>query len=217
MRRFVITLGFDEKFANRCLLRRGLGKGDEVYLILNKDPDARVIKASSQVERIVMDAQAELKKIFIDPMNVYQSIESLVKIFNTYSQIIINLSGGMRILLIYTVLSFLMSEGWRKEVEVKVEIDTEDMRNTVEIPVELLTNLAFLQLSERSIELLQAIKDESRSLWEISQKIGLDESVISRHMEQLETRKFIEGVIIKRKKHIKLTSLGKLYLATLQK
>lgn len=98
----IFTLGFDEKFALRGILRDGVSQNDAIYLLSADFDDPRVEKAFISLKEIVNKAFPCLKieKVQVQIEDFSVSVLRLRRLFRdlTGHRIILNLSGGKRIL-----------------------------------------------------------------------------------------------------------------------
>jgi CRISPR-associated protein Csa3 len=207
---FIITLGFDEKFALRCLFRNGVEEGDRVILLASSD-DNRVKSAFENVRRIVEktfegEIKVELEKVNV--RNFTEAVKYVKKIIDACgsSSIVLNLSGGMRALVITAFMSCLLSES----KSVKVEVELEDFSGVVEIPASIPGSFkSIARLSKEEREIVEKLKEKPSSAKELSKLLGKDESTIRRSLYRLE-----ELCVVRRipgwPARVELTEIGRL-------
>lgn len=108
------------------------------------------------------------------------------------SRIIVNLSGGMRAVIAYTLLSCMMNarEG------MIIEMETEDLSGLITLDWKLLKLLRD-GISDELRELLKAIASGSSDVKSLSSKLGKDESTVRRQLSLLKELGLIR--VVKRK------------------
>ncbi len=188
----IITLGFDEKFCYRAVLRHGISDGDAIYLITAGN-DERVMKAYEAIRSFVStsfrDVSVELIKV---PTDFVRGVKLLVDLFRRIdSPTIVNLSGGMRILALMTFAALVISGR-----EAEVEIELEDFSGVVSIPRQLIAMLA-AKLSEEKRELLRTLVGREMEAREIAERLGKDVTTVRRHVRALSELGLVK--VVKRK------------------
>ncbi|RLE72931.1 MAG: CRISPR-associated transcriptional regulator Csa3 [Thermoprotei archaeon] len=188
----LLTLGFDEKFCYRAILRHGISEGDKIVLVTAKIVN-RVKKAYDWIKTFVNTSYSNVEMKLIE-LNVEDTIGSIKKVLEILEElegyhIVINLSGGMRILSFIVLLSLLFKE-IRNAV---IEIELEDFSGVVRIPVILLTLPSIKEkLSEEKIKILKTIRDGKNNVKSIAEYLNKDQSTIRRHISSLKKLGLIE-------------------------
>ncbi len=155
---FVLTIGFDEKFATRFMLRNSIEKDDLMLIVAPHDWE-QVDKAKVAIENVISLAGAWIKSenIKIYPVNL-EGLEKRYTVMKKVREIASDLynyslkrddkvfkaclSGGLRalILLMFMALGFVARKA---EVEVSVEVDFENLAGRMEIPLStMMTNIS---------------------------------------------------------------------------
>ncbi len=189
----IVTLGFDEKFCYRAVLRHGISDGDAIYLITAGN-DERVMKAYEAIRSFVSTSfrniSVELIKV---PTDFVQGVKLLVDRFRRIdSPMIVNLSGGMRILALMTFAALAISG---REAEVEVEL--EDFSGVVSIPRQLIAMLAAAKIGEEKRELLRTLVGREMEAREIAERLGKDVTTVRRHVRALSELGLVK--VVKRK------------------
>lgn len=188
----LLTLGFDEKFCYRAILRHGISEGDKIVLVTAKIVN-RVKKAYDWIKTFVNTSYSNVEMKLIE-LNVEDTIGSIKKVLEILEElegyhIVINLSGGMRILSFIVLLSLLFKE-IRNAV---IEIELEDFSGVVRIPVILLTLPSIKEkLGEEKIKILKTIRDGKNNVKSIAEYLNKDQSTIRRHISSLKKLGLIE-------------------------
>ncbi|MEM4155913.1 MAG: CRISPR-associated CARF protein Csa3 [Archaeoglobaceae archaeon] len=203
----IATLGFDEKFCYRAILRHGIKEGDEVILITAEIVE-KVEKAYEWIKRLIQASYSDKVAIQLIQVDVKSPVEAIKKVAELLKgaegKVIVNLSGGMRALVAIVLLACLAKP------KANIEIETEDLSSLLEIPSSLLS-LIKNEPSENYMEILMAIKEGLKTVHEIAKSLGKDESTIRRQLQELERMELI--VAEKRKPLIvKLTNFAELFL-----
>ncbi len=210
-----VTLGFEEKFAVRALVRKGLEPGDYVVIITGPVMD-KVAKAVDYVrgflkyfEGVDMDV-FEVAEVHEFTKAVPKIKELMVRLLRKYDYVIANLSGGMRALIIEVLAAVALLPRELKS-RVLVELDTEDGKATVEIPKELIEilNPPELGVKKEIIKVLAELGGEA-DVYLLAQKLGKDETTVRRQLESLKELGLVE--LAYRPLRARLKSVAKLML-----
>jgi CRISPR-associated protein Csa3 len=206
----IITLGFDERFCYRAILRHGIREGDKIVLITAGLVD-KVKKAYEWIKSFVersYDVEVRLIEINVrDFTNAIKNVIDILKEFEDY-RLVINLSGGMRALAVIVIFA-LMIKPMRNVI---LEIELEDLSGVVEIPNSLLHIPAVIaNLSDEKVEILKLIAEGLGDVKSLSTKLKKDESTIRRHLSILEE---LGLIVVEKKKPLKVktTELASLLL-----
>ncbi len=203
----IATLGFDEKFCYRAILRHGIKEGDEVVLITAEIVE-KVEKAYEWIRRLLLSSYSDKVSIRLIQLDVKRPVEAIKKVAEILKsadgKVVVNLSGGMRALVAIVLLACIMNP------KARVEIETEDFSSLLEIPSSLLSMIKYGP-SENQMEILIAIKNGLKTVHEIAKSLGKDESTIRRQIQELERMELIS--VEKRKPLIvKLTNFAELFV-----
>jgi len=183
MKILILTLGFDERFAIRALLRTGLGRGDEVLILLAEPLDERAIKAWRTVKEFISKylTGVNIRSIKVNVSDFYGSIRRIAKELkasvNKESELIVNLSGGMRVLIVETLaaLQLLKLEG-------VAEIEFENFMGSVTFPLKILR----LNVKDEDKAMLKFILTRGIStLAEVANGLGISKSSAHRKVWRL--------------------------------
>ncbi len=147
---FVLTIGFDEKFATRFMLRNSIEKNDLMLIVAPYDWE-EIDKARVAIENVMNLAGAWIKSenIKVYPVKL-EGLEEKYSVMKKVKEIAWDLynysmerddrvfraclSGGLRalILLMFMALGFIARKA---EIEVNVEVDFENLAGRMEIPL----------------------------------------------------------------------------------
>jgi len=221
---YIITLGFDEKFAVRAIVSKGLTRDDSVLVIIpessaNYSQD-KADTALRNLKKFIQTVQPEVKinEVKIDFKKVSKAVSQIMDAIKSSSQknIYANLSGGMRIVTIESLISLI-----QLGVDCEIDVEAEDMSG----PVKLYTSYfdrSSLEWEDKLI--ITSLLGGEKTLLEITEAIRHDlegteyqppsRVTIWRRLESLERRGFVNHRTHKRVKYFSLTPKGE-FLANL--
>ncbi len=191
---FIFTLGFEEKFAIRMITAHGLDEGDKLLMITGPlvEKTQRTISFIRDFlnkyfsGKVAMEV-FELKDISDFPNLVDRLYDKLRDEVLKFDEIIVNLSGGMRVIVLatYTALTLLLLS--IKDIgKIHVELETEDSSARISIPIHLAKLLKLRgSLSHEKVQVLKLISCKPMTAKEIAQALGKDETTIRRHLMEL--------------------------------
>lgn len=213
MRKALIsTLGFDEKFCYRAILRHGLKEGDKIILITAKMVD-RVKETYEWIKKFIEKSYSESIDVELMEIDVNSFEDSIRKIVEKLREleghsIVLNLSGGMRSLIAVVLLSLIINP----MRNIKVEMELEDMSGIVEIPLPLLRIREIgAKLIEERIEILRKIKEGYKDIKSLAEVMKKDKSTIRRHIYVLDELGLI-NVVKKKPMKIEISSPGEIFV-----
>jgi CRISPR locus-related DNA-binding protein len=177
-----ITFGFDEKFAIRALLRHFASDRTRVVVLLPEDgQDDRVERGLSVlndfVKRYVNEEGVEVVKVPVG--DFLGSVLFLARTFRMWAErpIILNLSGGMRLLVVEALCAALMSR-----VPMTVEVESEDGKALAAFST---TDLSFPEIDEVDRQIIESLARGFRTLGLLSEELGLSKPTVWRRLKRL--------------------------------
>lgn len=179
--KLVFTLGFDEKFAIRSIIRNCLQEKDEVYAVLPEGVDTRSEKAFFNLKEFINKAFNNVKvdRIYVPiddfPLAVSQ-LRGFLKEMGVGNKIL-NLSGGQRILIVA-----LLVAASSLDINVDIEIETEDSKLVHRFPVSL---MRAQNLDPVDLKILDLLSKESLDMAGISERLGISRPTVWRRLEKL--------------------------------
>ena len=211
---YVITLGFDERFAIKTLLKHHVSESDKILLIV-AGSDPRTAKAIETLSNILrqFSEKIEITKIELHPERDFEgSLMRMIKILKKLQNlnIVVNISGGMRILgyIVLLACTILVTHGVLSKVS--FEIYPESLQGEVTFSGDLL-RLAAIKLTKEKVRLLKEIASGKTYVEELAKALDKDETTIRRHLLGLEAQGLIRA--LKRKPlKVEITRLGRLLL-----
>ena len=200
---YVISLGYDERFAMRFLLRHSVMEENVVMAIVPRgyEGDEKARTAVNNLRRLV--EWMEVVEFDIDdPLKGIVELFSLMKKRMASSErVYLCLSGGMRLIVISTLLAAqqLIKEAAK---EVWVEIDLENLSGTSTIPL----NAFLIPRNERFLKILNALmKTERPSIRYVEKETSIPLSTAHREMKRMVSL----GLLTE---EFRITDIGRAYL-----
>ncbi len=186
----VVTLGFEEKYALRALMRSSLGRGDRFIIILPDDKHPRREKAYNFiVEEIVKKVfpELEVERVEVNVRDFYGAIHRIRELLKGLKgKIVLNVSGGLKILIL-EVLAAASSLGL-EDAEVEIEdIDSEDIdvreAPFVRAPLKVMYPV---KLDDSDLEILRKAREKGElTLKEATEEFGAPKATLWRRLNRL--------------------------------
>jgi CRISPR-associated protein Csa3 len=204
-----VTFGFDEKFAIRALMRHPPSDRTRVVVLLPEEgQDERVERGLSVlndfVKRYVSEEGVELVKVPV--VDFRGSVLTLARTFRTWAErpIILNLSGGMRLLVVEVLCAALISK-----VPMTVEVESEDGKALAAFST---TDLSFPETDEVGRQIIESLSRGVRTLGLLSEELGISKPTVWRRLKRLESAGMVQLFQGKRREVVvPLTECGRIY------
>jgi CRISPR-associated protein Csa3 len=204
-------LGFDERFAIRSILRTGLSSGDKV-LIFTAEP---IVDKAEKALQIVLEflkkyfEGVEYEVISIPTKDFERSVsmigERLMKLKSLGYDVILNLSGGMRSLIIELLVASTL-------VGLKgvVEVELENLEGYLSFTVDVLRIRAPLKEEYKSV--LNAIIEAGEiNLSQLSRKVAMAKSTIHKIVKKMIEEGLVEYEKVGKEYRLKARTIAKLF------
>ena len=209
----VATVGFDEKFVLRAIMRRA-DTLSRVYLVTATPVEERAARAVKLVEDFVNRVlkgpgrEVRLDVIEVDLRDFFGVVAELRrKCFEegkTADTYVVSLSGGMRALVLAVLAAFVIS-GRAGEVEVELE----NFSGVVRFSPELFRGVSLGDYDRRVVKsLAQRGKATYR---ELLADTGLPRATLFRTLKNLRLRGLIRAEVVGRTSYYSLTDIGRAY------
>ncbi|MEM2195341.1 MAG: CRISPR-associated CARF protein Csa3 [Candidatus Methanomethylicia archaeon] len=213
-RALFITLGFEEKFAVRALTRHGLDKHDKIILITGTRIE-KVDRAIGFISEFISKYYGDEVKLRVEEVPVHDICiaaslirKLIVEEAKNVDQVIVNLSGGMRVIIAAVIIALRLIN----IQNITIELETEDSSTLVQIPIEAI-KIQEHQIGPEKSEILKILtdRDDYLTVGEIAKAVGKDESTVRRHLARLRNAKLIE---VKKLKPltVKATQIAKIFI-----
>ncbi|MEM0373650.1 MAG: CRISPR-associated CARF protein Csa3 [Sulfolobaceae archaeon] len=195
MKILLASLGFDEKFQIRAVMRNY--KELEKVVIVGKLDDERSKKAFDSLVNFLKTAEIDYEYLEVDPRDFKSAVAKIISFISKYKtkEFIVNLSGGMRALIVEILIAFTLSGK-----NARVEIETEDLLSIISFEIDYLRPLS---LSIDHVNILLAIQMGYNTITAIHKYVGIPLSTTWRRVKELQK----EGLVTE---DLKLTEKGEL-------
>ena len=213
----IFTFGWSPEFVVRPLVEEGLSKEDIVVLIASKPETEyakkRVEEAYKHVESFLQMAgvsnlyyrEVDTNK---DIIYICRDIVKVVKEFDSANSFKFYLTGGMRVLVIATLIVARLLHLSGKQTGIK--LSREDRPISYTIPIDLL-ELSVEDTTKTQIEILRRLKFQGEARFE-DLAIGRSEVTVRKHLTKLRERGLVNYTVKGRKQVYRLTPLGEILL-----
>lgn len=183
------TFGFDERFAVRAMVRRSVSKDDEVAVIVpSYRLDERGEKALTALNDFVTRYinQEGVKRYEVDIDDFYQAVSSMAEIIRSWTArpIVLNLSGGMRLLIIEVFTAAVMSG-----IPITIEMETEDGKTYTEFKT---ADIQTYELEPLDVEILKLLTRSKMTLKIIADSLNVSRPTAWRHVKKLKDLGLVE-------------------------
>ncbi len=207
----VASLGFEEKFLLRAVIRRGIKENDKVVVIASEAPNEEhdIIEKKEKAYKYLKDVieraftQVEVTRCNVDVTDFYGTIITLRKLLKKLSSeghVVLNLSGGMR-LLIFEIL--VAAAGLKADIE--VEIETENSSTCITIPIKVMQPIELDQTDQKILE--EIAKKKTTRLKDL-ELLEIPKATLWRKLNKLVE----EGILEKIKDEYTISDLGRIWL-----
>lgn len=212
LKALVLTLGFDERFAIRGILRTGLSSGDKVTVFI---AEPLVDKAEKALQILMDFFKKYLEEVNVDVVSVpTRDFELSVTIIGGKlkelkgldCKVVLNLSGGMRSLIIEILLTSIL-------INLKgiVEIELENLEGYLSFPIEIFK--VKMPMKEEYILILKTIMlHEGININQISNKLGMAKSSIHKIIRKLVENGLIEYEKEGKEYNLRIKQIAKMFI-----
>ncbi|RLF73293.1 MAG: CRISPR-associated transcriptional regulator Csa3 [Thermoplasmata archaeon] len=206
------TIGFDEKFIVRSLLRNKVGRGDKmvVFLFEGYEENDKVMNALKSVknilENVIFDEDFVVEKLpKSDEIDVFLRIrKAILSNLTGDRQILAILSGGMRPLLITILMALFKTD----DAKIIIESEYENFEGHVVYDMSPFK----AERNEKWINIIECLM-EGDSLRGISRRTGLSLASISRELQRMMKYNLVRPQrSLSRITGYEVTDSGKIYL-----
>jgi CRISPR-associated protein Csa3 len=208
-----VTFGFDEKFAIRALMRHPPSDRTRVVVLLPEEgQDERVERGLSVlndfVKRYVNEEGVELVKVPVG--DFHGSVLTLARAFRSWAErpIILNLSGGMRLLVVEALCAALISR-----VPMAVEVESEDGKALAAFSTD---DLSIPEIDEVDRQIIKWLASGDKTLGSLSERLGISKATVWRRLRRLERAGMVKLSKGRRREiAVELTERGRIYCEVL--
>ncbi len=188
MRLIILTLGFDEKFAVRGILRYA-PKPDDTVMIITASPLVEKAEKALKTLLNILKSYAGIENIEvveIDVSNPESAKHKIKEYISKYKcELIANLSGGMRALILITLAAVLSSNR-----NALIELETENLENIITLAPEFFKPEP---IDESDIRVLRKVAEIGEvKLDEFAEVIGKSRTTTYRILKKLVNTGYLE-------------------------
>ena len=210
MKTFIATIGWTEWPIASAIIKHGLSRGDRIILLSPEKKDERSRTAVSEVKHFVSRFVpfVEVSEVSVPIYSPSDAIPLLARLFmkESKSDLIVNLSGGMRILVLETLLALML-------VNVRnltLELQTEDK---VDVQIPILWKPAEA-LSPEVVEALRMLAERRPvSLSDLASGLKVSIATAHRLSKSLEENGIVCSKKVGKERIIELTPKGEILLS----
>jgi len=207
MRTFIATIGWTEWPIASALLKHGLSRGDRIILFSPEKKDDRSKEAINEVKgfvsRFVLGAN-----VFDVPVPVYDPVRAIAFLAKRISseekegrRLIVNLSGGMRVLVIEVLLALTLL----RIHDMVLEVRTEDK---VDLNLPKVWR-QYPDLTKEELEILEMLANEKEaSLGGMARRLGVSVTTMHRILKRMEESDVVASKRVGKKRIAELTLKG---------
>jgi CRISPR locus-related DNA-binding protein len=204
-----VTFDSDEKFAVKALLRHYSERRRVVAIVPEGYQDDRALSVLNDfVKRYVNEEGVELMKVPIG--DFYGSVLTLTRAFRSWAErpIVLNLSGGMRLLVVEALCAALISR-----VPMTVEVESEDGKALATFSTD---DLSFPEIDEVDRQIIESLARGVRTLDSLSERLGISKPTAWRRLRRLERAGMVRlSKGGRREIAVELTERGRIYYEVL--
>lgn len=177
-----VTFGFDERFAIRALMRRPVRGEVRIAVLVPEDGEQeRVNKALAVLNEFVTRYVTErgIERVTVPVEDFLGAVLMLARTFRSWTErpVVLNLSGGMRLLVAEALCAALLSR-----VPMTVEIESEDGKVLAEFST---TDLTFPETDEIDRQIIESLGYGTMTLGLLSERLGLSKPTVWRRLRRL--------------------------------
>lgn len=210
----VVTLGFDEKFAIRGLLRSGLSFGDRVLVFTVRPIDERVERALGVLRNFVSKYYdgVSFRIIDVDVQDFYEAVLRIGSVLKDEFfgkegvEVIFNFSGGMRSLIL-EVLVAAVAIG----IDGRVEVELENFAGVISFPINIVKLSSPLRKKYKEI-LRVLVEIGEMNLSDLAKRLRVAKSTVHTRIKHLAELNLIETEYRGKSLMCRAQSIAKLFV-----
>ncbi len=138
----VLTIGFDEKYGLKALLRKGIMTSDKILILVHQNPGDEVKRSIEELKEVLgraLGGEVVMNVVEVPIWNFNEAsmtiVEAIKSRMDEETKVRAALSSGSRALILETLFSLVMLGDKVEEVEV----DTEDGKAVIPFPMGILS------------------------------------------------------------------------------
>ena len=206
----VSTLGFSEQFTIRSVLVNRLMEEDTMLTVTAQlTPEAE--RSLEALKKFVGEALGcRLVHLEVNPLKAEEAVARIARAIRDHrsEEVIVNLSGGMRALIIETIAALALSH-----TKAKIEVELENFKGKIILPSSVLTPLELDPLALKILSIIELLEIASFTQLYESLHRKTPKSTLYIKLRQLEEHSLVEVIGgRKRNRQLRVTRLGRLLL-----
>ncbi|MBP1357763.1 MAG: CRISPR locus-related DNA-binding protein [Sulfolobus sp.] len=193
----ITTLGFDEKFQVRSVMRHG-NELEKVVIVKPKDDNEKARKALENFQELLNRLGIPNEVLEIDVNDFTNAVVSIAKkVFKMKDKkIVVNISGGMRALIVELISTFLITG-----IMAEFELETEDFKSLITFSS---LDIKYGNLGTDELNILLAVKRGFNTVNKVKNYLNIPLTTAWRRIKKLES----EGCITRKDDKLSLTVRG---------
>ncbi|MEM3388960.1 MAG: CRISPR-associated CARF protein Csa3 [Thermoproteota archaeon] len=211
MKTFVATIGWTEWPIASAIVKHGLSKGDKIILLSPEKRDERSRAAVSEVKHFVSKFVpfVEVSEVSVPIHSPSEAIPLIAKLFSEEGKgrdLIVNLSGGMKILVLETLLALMLISIENLVLELQTEDKVDVQLPILWRPVE--------DLSPPARKALKILWEHGPvSLSKLADSLRISVATAHRLLKSLEKNSIVSSKKVGKERIMELTPKGRILLS----
>ncbi|MEM3449918.1 MAG: CRISPR-associated CARF protein Csa3 [Nitrososphaerota archaeon] len=211
MKTFIATIGWTEWPIASAIIKHGLSKGDKIILLSPEKRDDRSRATINEVKHFVTKfvSSAEVSEVSVPVHMPTEAIPLIAKLFSEEGRdrdLIVNLSGGMRILVLETLLALTLMCVENLVLELQTEDKVDVQLPVLWRPVE--------NLSPPARKALKILSERGPvSLSDMASSLRVSVATAHRLLKSLEENNIVSSKKVGKKRIMELTPKGRILLS----
>ncbi|MEM2930783.1 MAG: CRISPR-associated CARF protein Csa3 [Thermoproteota archaeon] len=211
MKTFIATIGWTEWPIASAIIKHGLSKGDKIILLSPEKRDDRSRATINEVKHFVAKfvSSAEVSEVSIPIHSPSEAIPLIAKLVSEEGRgrdLIVNLSGGMRILVLETLLALTLIHVENLVLELQTEDKVDVQLPILWRPVENLSSPA-----RKTLKILG--EREPVSLSDLASGLRVSVATAHRLLKSLEENSIVSSKKVGKERIMELTPKGRILLS----
>ncbi len=212
----IATLGFDERHIVRSILRIGFGGVKKILLLVPRGGiEEKTTKAFDQVKSLASIAGVDDVSMVEIPVERFDDAVAEIRrlayeCVSKYSRVFVSLGGGMRALVVETLIAiFTLPPSEKRKIDIVVDLETG--KDSVKFPAWIPLELRLSDVESRVLEYV--VSKGSANLADVATELNIARSTAWKALERLVDA----GFLTKREFVYEPTEVGKFVYSIIKK
>ena len=191
-RLFIVTIGWTETPVIRLVVRHGLETGDFILLVRPVWHDEKAETAMGAIVDFLSKMLGEAwersyRTLSIQASSPIDAIETIKIVLEYYEaeKIVVILSGGMRAVILETLIALIFSRHFNEAKDITVEVDLEGRNEYVRFEGRILRLFNWRPTKEQE-KLLKLLEESPKTMRELAENLGINVSTVYRWYEEMQ-------------------------------